>query len=155
MSSIPRHTTRRLSRCYWRFEDRAHRALCLESRALSGARDDVGSLDSFAGGCAGVRFDSRVGAKTLLHTALTVSHSRPATLLGFQAGGNAQPPSLLKLGRRLISMASLLHTAYVFFESGCDVAASFPDVTRATVARYHVYPGNCQWILSLGERNKF
>ncbi|KAF9813834.1 hypothetical protein SFRURICE_007989 [Spodoptera frugiperda] len=60
MSSIPRHTTRRLSRCYWRFEDRAHRALCLESRALSGARDDVGSLDSFAGGCAGVRFDSRV-----------------------------------------------------------------------------------------------
>ncbi|KAF9818361.1 hypothetical protein SFRURICE_017783 [Spodoptera frugiperda] len=65
MSSIPRHTTRRLSRCYWRFEDRAHRALCLESRALSGARDDVGSLDSFAGGCAGVRFDSRVGAKTV------------------------------------------------------------------------------------------
>ncbi|KAF9802161.1 hypothetical protein SFRURICE_015201 [Spodoptera frugiperda] len=55
MSSIPRHTTRRLSRCYWRFEDRAHRALCLESRALSGARDDVGSLDSFAGGCAGKR----------------------------------------------------------------------------------------------------
>uniref|UniRef100_A0A2H1V4G4 SFRICE_033114 n=1 Tax=Spodoptera frugiperda TaxID=7108 RepID=A0A2H1V4G4_SPOFR len=46
MSSIPRHTTRRLSRCYWRFEDRAHRALCLESRALSGARDDVDSLDS-------------------------------------------------------------------------------------------------------------
>ncbi|KAF9823479.1 hypothetical protein SFRURICE_011332, partial [Spodoptera frugiperda] len=80
MSSIPRHTTRRLSRCYWRFEDRAHRALCLESRALSGARDDVGSLDSFAGGCAGVRFDSRVGAKTVPHTALTVSHSRPATL---------------------------------------------------------------------------
>ncbi|KAF9794120.1 hypothetical protein SFRURICE_009497, partial [Spodoptera frugiperda] len=33
-------------------EDRAHRALCLESRALSGARDDVGTLDSFAGGCA-------------------------------------------------------------------------------------------------------
>ncbi|KAF9793893.1 hypothetical protein SFRURICE_007424 [Spodoptera frugiperda] len=29
----------------------------------------------------------------------------------------------------------VLHTAYVFFESGCDVAASFPDVTRATVAR--------------------
>ncbi|KAF9818689.1 hypothetical protein SFRURICE_011735 [Spodoptera frugiperda] len=80
MSSIPRHTTRRLSRCYWRFEDRAHRALCLESRALSGARDDVGSLDSFADGCAGVRFDSRVGAKTVPHTALTVSHSRPATL---------------------------------------------------------------------------
>ncbi|KAF9824171.1 hypothetical protein SFRURICE_002292 [Spodoptera frugiperda] len=72
MSSIPRHTTRRLSRCYWRFEDRAHRALCLESRALSGARDDVDSLDSFAGGCADVRFDSRVGAKTVLHTALTV-----------------------------------------------------------------------------------
>ncbi|KAF9794118.1 hypothetical protein SFRURICE_009495, partial [Spodoptera frugiperda] len=63
------------------FEDRAHRALCLESRALSGARDDVGSLDSFAGGCAGVRFDSRVGAKTVLHTALTVSHSRPATFV--------------------------------------------------------------------------
>ncbi|KAF9822951.1 hypothetical protein SFRURICE_018125 [Spodoptera frugiperda] len=40
-------------------------------------------------------------------------------------------------------------TAYVFLESGCDVAASFPDVTRATVARYHVYPGNCQWILIL------
>ncbi|KAF9823490.1 hypothetical protein SFRURICE_011343 [Spodoptera frugiperda] len=79
MSSIPRHTTRRLSRCYWRFEDRAHRALCLETRALSGARDDVGSLDSFAGGCAGVRFDSRVDAKTVPHTALTVSHSRPAT----------------------------------------------------------------------------
>ncbi|KAF9802160.1 hypothetical protein SFRURICE_015200 [Spodoptera frugiperda] len=28
----------------------------------------------------GVRFDSRVGAKTVPHTALTVSHSRPATL---------------------------------------------------------------------------
>uniref|UniRef100_A0A2H1WDL5 SFRICE_014962 n=1 Tax=Spodoptera frugiperda TaxID=7108 RepID=A0A2H1WDL5_SPOFR len=52
MSSITRHTTRRLSHCYWRFELRAHRALCLESRVLSGARDDVGSLDSFAGGCA-------------------------------------------------------------------------------------------------------
>ncbi|KAF9817796.1 hypothetical protein SFRURICE_013529 [Spodoptera frugiperda] len=64
MSSISRHTTRRLSRCYWRFELRAHRALCLESRVLSGARDDVGSLDSLAGGCAGVRFDSRVDAKT-------------------------------------------------------------------------------------------
>ncbi|KAF9821993.1 hypothetical protein SFRURICE_018940 [Spodoptera frugiperda] len=76
MSSIPRHTTRRLSRCYWRFEDRAHRALCLESRALSGVRDDVGSLDSFAGGCAGVRFDSRVGAKTVPHTALTMQEVR-------------------------------------------------------------------------------
>ncbi|KAF9794236.1 hypothetical protein SFRURICE_009613 [Spodoptera frugiperda] len=88
MSSIPRHTTRRLSRCYWRFEDRAHRALCLESRALSGARDDVGSLDSFAGGCAGVRFDSRVGAKTVLHTVLTVR--RP----NFNRdGGWALPPA--------------------------------------------------------------
>ncbi|KAF9811566.1 hypothetical protein SFRURICE_017026 [Spodoptera frugiperda] len=54
MSSITQHTTRRLSHCYWRFELRAHRALCLESRVLSGARDDVGSLDSLAGGCAGV-----------------------------------------------------------------------------------------------------
>ncbi|KAF9810431.1 hypothetical protein SFRURICE_019029, partial [Spodoptera frugiperda] len=53
MSSIPRHTTRRLSRCYWRLEFRAHRALCLDSRALSGARDDIGLLDSFAGGCVG------------------------------------------------------------------------------------------------------
>uniref|UniRef100_A0A2H1WT03 SFRICE_028496 n=1 Tax=Spodoptera frugiperda TaxID=7108 RepID=A0A2H1WT03_SPOFR len=75
MSSIPRHTTRRLSRCYWRFEDRAHRALCLESRVLSGARDDVGSLDSLAGGYLGVGFDYRVDATTVLHTALTVSHS--------------------------------------------------------------------------------
>ncbi|KAF9802002.1 hypothetical protein SFRURICE_004253 [Spodoptera frugiperda] len=75
MSSITQHTTRRLSHCYWRFELRAHRALCLESRVLSGARDDVGSLDSLAGGCAGVGFDSRVDAKTVLHTALTVSHS--------------------------------------------------------------------------------
>ncbi|KAF9797083.1 hypothetical protein SFRURICE_012957 [Spodoptera frugiperda] len=80
MSSITQHTTRRLSHCYWRFELRAHRALCLESRVLSGARDDVGSLDSLAGGCAGVGFDSRVDAKTVSHTALTVSHSRPATL---------------------------------------------------------------------------
>ncbi|KAF9799083.1 hypothetical protein SFRURICE_008593 [Spodoptera frugiperda] len=64
MSSITQHTTRRLSHCYWRFELRAHRALCLESRVLSGARDDVGSLDSLAGGCAGVGFDSRVDAKT-------------------------------------------------------------------------------------------
>ncbi|KAF9789071.1 hypothetical protein SFRURICE_005673 [Spodoptera frugiperda] len=44
MSSITQHTTRRLSHCYWRFELRAHRALCLESRVLSGARDDVGQL---------------------------------------------------------------------------------------------------------------
>uniref|UniRef100_A0A2H1VE43 SFRICE_005086 n=1 Tax=Spodoptera frugiperda TaxID=7108 RepID=A0A2H1VE43_SPOFR len=42
MSSSPRLTTRRLSRCYWRLE-----FLCLESCVLSGARDDVGSLDSF------------------------------------------------------------------------------------------------------------
>ncbi|KAF9811569.1 hypothetical protein SFRURICE_017029 [Spodoptera frugiperda] len=68
MSSITQHTTRRLSHCYWRFELRAHRALCLESRVLSGARDDVGSLDSLAGGCAGVGFDSRVDAKTVLET---------------------------------------------------------------------------------------
>ncbi|KAF9814492.1 hypothetical protein SFRURICE_000219, partial [Spodoptera frugiperda] len=33
-----------------------------------GARDDVGSLDSLAGGCAGVGFDSRVDAKTVLET---------------------------------------------------------------------------------------
>ncbi|KAF9795539.1 hypothetical protein SFRURICE_004911, partial [Spodoptera frugiperda] len=35
MSSIRRHTTRRLSRCYWRLEFRAHCALCLEYEPLA------------------------------------------------------------------------------------------------------------------------
>ncbi|CAH0698345.1 unnamed protein product [Spodoptera exigua] len=65
---IPRHATRRLSRCFSSL--RAQRALCRDSRALSsirgvgsdGARDTVGTLDSPACSCAGVGFESRADA---------------------------------------------------------------------------------------------
>uniref|UniRef100_A0A2H1VQG6 SFRICE_030577 n=1 Tax=Spodoptera frugiperda TaxID=7108 RepID=A0A2H1VQG6_SPOFR len=88
MSSIPRHTTRRLSRCYWRFEDRAHRALCLESRVLSGARDDVDSMDSFAGGCVGVGFDSRVDANTVFASSSSSKQYKAFVAAYSAAGGD-------------------------------------------------------------------
>ncbi|KAF9808899.1 hypothetical protein SFRURICE_000945 [Spodoptera frugiperda] len=105
MSSITQHTTRRLSHCYWRFELRAHRALCLESRVLSGARDDVGSLDSLAGGCAGVGFDCRHLPCVTGRLSHTVYRKPTHTDRYLRADSHHHPSHLASVPRTLINRA--------------------------------------------------